>query len=318
MTERVAGLDAPATDRRRRLLRLAGPRGIVAGLAIDHRDSLATVLERHGRPATTTAELRALKLRLARALAPAATAVMLDEELGGLALDEGVVPGSVGLVMPLEAQGYEAAGDGRTTSLMDDFGPSEALARGADACKLLVPYRSDDERSAERQDGVIRMAAAACHAVGLPLIVEPLVYRWSTERPDAYGARYPDLVLGAVRRIRPLGVDLLKLPFPVLAPAAQGDSAALDACRELDAACAGTPWVLLGAGAETAVFVEQVRLAGSAGASGFLAGRGIWGAAVGGDLDAAERIASTACRADLVHCRQAAERHARPLSAATA
>jgi tagatose-1,6-bisphosphate aldolase len=62
------------------------------------------------------------------------------------------------------------------------------------------------------------------------------------------------------------------------------------------------------------VFVEQVRLAGTAGASGFLAGRGIWGAALAADPDAIERTASTICLADLERCRAIAEQFARPLT----
>lgn len=305
-----------AAERRRRLLRLGGARGVVAGIAIDHRDSLRVILERRGLTGLTTADLRALKLRLTRALAPAATAIMLDEELGGLALDEGAVPASVGLIMPLEAQGYEAAGDARTTTLLDDFSPEDAVRRGAEACKLLLPYRIDHEPSAIRQGATAAAAARACHAVGLSLVIEPVVYRWSTESPAAYASAYRRLVIDAVTRLQPLGADLLKLPFPVLDLAAEGEASAIAACRELTGACAGTPWVLLGAGAELATFLEQIRIAGLAGASGFLAGRGIWAAALDRDPDRTERIAMTVCRPALERCRIVAEQVARPLGAA--
>lgn len=308
-------MTATATDRRRRLLRLGGDRGIVAGIAIDHRDSLRTTLERQGLGGLTDVDLRTLKLRLARALAPAATAIMLDEEFGGPALDAGVVPASVGLIMPLEAQGYEAVADGRTTTRLDDFGPDDALRRGADACKLLVPYRVDHEPSALHQDALVEATAADCHAVGLPLVVEPVVYRFSTEPRTSYEDAYRGLVMAAVTRLQPLGVDLLKLPFPVLDPAADGEADALEACRELNRACAGTPWVLLGAGADPETFIAQVRIAGTAGASGFLAGRGIWAAALGSDPDVAERIAREVCRPVLERCRVMAEQVARPLGA---
>ena len=309
-------MTAAAEGRRRRLLRLGGSRGVIAGIALDHRDSLLVMLEARGLTGMTTYDHRALKLRLARALAPAATAIMLDPELGGLALEDGAVPSSVGLIMPLEAQGYEATGDGRTTTLMDDFTPLDALRRGADACKLLLPYRVDDEPSAARQDATVVAAARACHDLGLPLVVEPVVYRWSTETQAAYADAYPGLILGAVRRLRPLGMDLLKLPFPVLELAGAGEAAAADACHRLNEACGETPWVLLGAGADPDTFVEQIRLAGTAGAAGFLAGRGIWGAALAADPDESERIATAVCRPDLERCRAMAERVARPLLSA--
>jgi tagatose-1,6-bisphosphate aldolase len=81
----------------------------------------------------------------------------------------------------------------------------------------------------------------------------------------------------------------------------------------LNEASGDTPWVLLGAGADTATFIEQIRLAGTAGAAGFLAGRGIWGAALAADPDETERIAAAVCRPDLERCRAMAERVARPL-----
>ena len=307
---------AHSVDRRRRLHRLAGPGGVIAGLAIDHRDSLGIVLSRRGLGELTGDDIRALKLRLVRALAPAATAVMLDEEFGGVALDAGAVPPSIGLIMPLEAQGYEALGDGRTTTLLDDFSPADALRRGADACKILLPYRADHEPSATAQDALVSTTVAACHDIGLPLVVEPVAYRWSSETSQTFGDAYRALVLDAVRRLAPLGVDLLKLPFPVLDLASDGPGAAADACRELARACGETPWVLLGAGADGETFIEQVGIAGTAGASGFLAGRGIWEMALDPDPDRAERLAVTIARPLFERCRAIAERSARPLGAA--
>jgi tagatose-1,6-bisphosphate aldolase len=307
-----------AADRHRRLLRLGGERGVVAGIAIDHRDSFRVMLERQGLTGLGEADLRELKLRLARVLAPEATAIMLDEEFGGAALDGGAIPPSVAMIMPLEAQGYETVEDGRATTLLADFSPADALRRGADACKVLLPYRVDHEPSARRQDALVASTAIVCHGLGLPLVVEPVVYRWSSESPEAYARAYRRLVVGAVARLQPLGADLLKLPFPVFDLAAQGEAAAAEACREMDDVAAGTPWVLLGAGAELEVFVEQVRIAGLAGAAGFLAGRGIWGAALTRDPDEAERIAATVCRPAFQRCRVVAERVARPLAAPAA
>jgi tagatose-1,6-bisphosphate aldolase len=308
---------ALAVGRRRRLLRLGGERGIIAGIAIDHRDSLRIMIEQQGATGRSRADLRALKLSLTKALAPAATAIMLDEELGGLALEAGAVPSWVGLIMPLEAQGYETIGAGRTTTLLDDFSPARALSYGADACKLLLPYRVDDAQSAAGQDALVSRTAAACHEVGLPLVIEPVVYRQSTESTMAFAGAYERLVIDAVRRLQPLGADLLKLPFPMLDMTATTEAAAQDACHALGDVCADTPWVLLGAGADAATFEEQIRLAGTAGAAGFLAGRGIWGAAIAADPAETERIACQVCLPALERCREIAEQVAKPLHVAT-
>ena len=302
-------------DRRERLRRLGGQRRIIAGIALDHRDSLRVVLAQRWPSATSNAELRALKAALVRVLAPAATAVMLDEELGGQAIDEGLVPSWVGLIMPLEEQGYEAVGDGRTTALLGDFTPVDAIRRGATAAKLLVPYRVDHATSAAAQDATVASTVEACHGEGLPLIVEPVPYRWSSESPAEYAGAYRDLVVGAVKRLSPLGVDLFKLPFPSADGSAGGERAASAACDAMTAALAGIPWVLLGAGIGTETFLKQIRIAGTAGASGFLAGRGIWGAALAGGPQEVERLATATSLPAFEACRTAAERWARPVEA---
>ncbi len=303
-----------AAARRRRLHRLAGPGGIVAGIALDHRDSLRVVLERQGIASTSDADLAALKHALVRALAPAATAVMLDSELGGQALADDAVPAAVGLIIPLEAQGYETQGDRRITTLLEDFRPLDALRAGADACKLLLPYRVDDEPAAAQQDALVETTVAACHAVGLPLLVEPVVHRLSTETELDHAAAYETLVVEAVERLRPLGADLLKLPFPVHAAAGASPELERAACRRLASACGDTPWVVLGgSGADAERLVGQIRVAGEAGASGFLAGRAIWGPILRADVAETAALAETIARPAFDRCRATADACARPL-----
>ena len=52
-----------------------------------------------------------------------------------------------------------------------------------------------------------------------------------------------------------------------------------DFCRQLDVAST-LPWVILSAGVDIEEFIEDVKLATEAGASGFLCGRAIWKEAV--------------------------------------
>ena len=299
--------------RRRQLASLGGDDGIVVGLAIDHRDSLRALMPGpagiHGDDS-----LRDVKRRILAAIAPMASAVMLDEELGGTALDEHALPDSVGLIMPLEAQGYEAVGEGRVSRLLEDFGPADAVERGAVACKVLLPYRADDA-SAPAQRALLRTAAELTRAAGLALVAEPIPYRHSSEDAEAFAAAWPSLVMTAVEHLGDVGVDLWKLPFPALAGPPE---ATADACRALHAACDGDPWVLLGAGVDLDLFIAQIAVAGRAGACGFLAGRGIWGPAAlaaasgvsGTQLD--DVIAVQAVPA-FARCRAAAIATARPI-----
>ena len=87
---------------------------------------------------------------------------------------------------------------------------------------------------------------------------------------------------------------------------ATDDATASFACGQLAEACGDTPWVLLGGGADTVVFLDQVRLAGAAGASGFLVGRGIWVSALDRDPDVVERRAERLARDEFARCREAA------------
>ena len=124
----------------------------------------------------------------------------------------------------------------------------------------------------------MREAVAGCHAAGLPLILEPIVYALPEEAPDAFAAAFPALVVAAATRLQALGPDILKVQFP---RDDRGDEA--DWCRQLDVACGPTPWVLLGGGGAPEVFTRDLRIACRAGASGFIAGRTLWTGIIGDD-----------------------------------
>ena len=286
-------MSGPAADRRRHLLALADDAGFVVGLAFDHRDSLDVVLRELGLGAMTVDEIRDLKEALVRAIAPAASAVMLDHAYGRTAIERRAIPAGVGLVMPLEAQGYAQLGDERRTTLLPDFSPARARGLGADACKLLLPLRPDRGAFFEDQLEVARRAVAAAHAVELPIVLEPQVYRVSTETTDDFSAHLTALTTRAVARVAALGADLLKLPFPTVdRPDDPGaDERARSACAALHIAASRIPWVLYGAGVPTETFTWQLRHAGTAGACGFLVGRTVWRDALGSDLESTAAVA---------------------------
>ena len=127
----------------------------------------------------------------------------------------------------------------------------------------------------------MREAVAGCHAEGLPLILEPIVYALPDETPDAFAAAFPSLVVASAQRLQALAPDILKLQFP---RDDRGDEA--DWCKQLDAVCGPTPWVLLGGGGAAEVFARDLRIACAAGASGFIAGRTLWTGVIGDEDDA--------------------------------
>jgi tagatose-1,6-bisphosphate aldolase len=258
--------------------------GAICGVALDHRDSLRVAARTRDYP-EDNASLRSLKTELARGLAPAASVVLLDTELG---IDAMAELAGTPLVVPLEAQGYEAVGKGRLTTLLSDIDPERAAALGAVGCKLLLPYRPDLADAARKQEDTAAGVIASCLAAGVLSIIEPLVYG---EVP-ALGAT----VVETAKRLARLGPDLLKLQYP-------GDASY---CAALSDVCGAVPWVLLGGGTDEATFLTHVRDACTAGARGYIVGRTAWDTALVADADARERaIAGRA--AFLVRCRAVVE-----------
>jgi tagatose 1,6-diphosphate aldolase len=293
--------------RRRRLDALSGRRGVFAVAAIDHRDALTAAHAKAGLEKPSREQVLQFKATVIAALAPHATGVMLDPEAGGLALAIGA-PGPGPVVMPLEAQGYSDVEAGRVTTFLPGWSPARAAESGAGACKLLLPYRPDHDASAVRQDAVVAEAVAGCRAVGLPLILEPIAYPLPSEDASTLSGRLGPIVLASVERLRPIGPDILKVQFP-RDPDAEAEA---EWCRRIDAACGETPWVLLGGGGDPEGFARDVEVSCRAGASGFIAGRTLWQAALGLQGDELVARLEAECVPLVQRLRALAEMHAQP------
>ena len=244
-----------------------------------------------------------LKLRVAAALAPAATMILLDAEYSAAqAVAAGVLPGATGLVVPLEAMGYGDVAKVEQTTFLDGWSPAKARRLGASGAKLLLPYRADVPDQAARQEDVVRTAVAGCREAGLALIVEPIVYRREGEEA-AGGGRFAELVVEGARRLAALEPDVLKLQYP-------GSAAG---CEALTAACGALiPWVLLGGGASEDVIGGQIEDACRAGSSGFIVGRTLFDAGLVADPDESRRALETHSRPLLERLAAIAERLAVP------
>jgi sulfofructosephosphate aldolase len=277
----VTALETAARlGRLRGLDMLSDTRGIFALAAVDHRDALGVAFKDAGYETPPPERIAALKATIARALAPHATGLLIDVELGAPAIALGA-PGPCPIVVPLEAQGYHDVSSGRVTTFLPGFSPAIARTLGATACKLLLPYRPDHEASAALQDDVVRTALSGCHAEGLPLILEPILYALPGEAPEDFATAFAGLVVAAAKRLQALGPDILKVQFP---RDDRGDEASW--CKQLDAVCGPTPWVLLGGGGAPEVFARDLRIACANGASGFIAGRTLWTGVIGDDDEA--------------------------------
>jgi tagatose 1,6-diphosphate aldolase len=93
-------------------------------------------------------------------------------------------------------------------------------------------------------------------------------------------------VLEGVRRFGSLGAHVLKIQFPADTAREPSRAAWADACAEANELCP-VPWALLSEGREFDTFRELLVIACRAGASGFVAGRAIWGIGGGSEGDVA-------------------------------
>ncbi|HIE39622.1 MAG TPA: hypothetical protein EYP77_11260, partial [Anaerolineae bacterium] len=91
----------------RRLQQCATPEGHLVILAVDHRGNLRRALNPEDPDGVPDKALVAFKQEVVAALAPEASAVLLDPEHGALpAIGSGALPGRTGLIVALERTGY--------------------------------------------------------------------------------------------------------------------------------------------------------------------------------------------------------------------
>jgi tagatose 1,6-diphosphate aldolase len=270
---------------RRGLQACATPGGQFVVLALDHRQNLRHELRPDAPDTVTYAQMVDFKLAVVRALAPSASGVLLDPEVGaGQAIAARAIPGATGLLVAIEATGYTGPPDARVSQVLPGWSVAAAKRIGASAAKLLVYYHPE-AADAAAQERLVADVAAACREQDLALFIEPLSFSLDGQR--LAGEERRRVVIETARRLTALGGDVLKAEFPY-ADDVTDEARWRDACRELDAATP-VPWVLLSGGVDDAVFEAQVRTACAAGASGALVGRSVWAPAA--SVDEPERSA---------------------------
>ena len=95
------------------------------------------------------------KRAVVRALAPVATGTLLDPEIGAAqCIADGSLPGSAGLIVAIEATGYDGPSTARISRVLDGWSVEKAKRMGASAAKLLVYYHP--EAAERRRPGAAR------------------------------------------------------------------------------------------------------------------------------------------------------------------
>ena len=267
----------------RGLQQIATEKGIFIMCAIDHRSGLIQMIHEAQKAEPDYSDIVQMKLDICTALGPYSSAVLLDPEYGAAqCLAAGVLKGETGLLVSIEASGYENDPAGRITTLLKDWSVEKVKRMGASAVKILVYYRPDIKKLASRQLKTIDKVASDCIKYDIPLLVEPRTYRIEDEEMDSaeFAKRLPEMVIETARQITALPVDVLKAEFPADMNYEKDEATMAENCRELDLA-SQSPWVILSAGVDYELFKRRVSIACTAGASGFLGGRAIWQELIG-------------------------------------
>ncbi|MBI2328474.1 MAG: tagatose 1,6-diphosphate aldolase [Chloroflexi bacterium] len=275
----------------RGLQQIANPDGILTMCAMDHRDSLRSMIDQESPGKVSYEAMVERKLELCSSLAEHASAVLLDSIFGAAqCISRSALPKSTGLLVSIEASGYGGGKESRLTRLLPDWSVEKIKRMGASAVKILVYYRPDLKQMAGQQLDTVNMVARECIEYDLPFLVEPVSYPLGREvnNPREFADLKGELVLKTARDITALPIDVLKAEFPADLHYKKDRSELIELCHQVDAA-SQVPWVMLSAGVDFELFYQQVEIACRAGASGFLGGRAIWQEAMHID-DARERV----------------------------
>jgi len=265
-----------AIGKRRRLQQCATPQGSFSILAIDHRNNLRRSLNPQEPEALPGEVLTAFKRQIVAALAPVASAILIDPEYGAAqVIATGALPGTTGLIVSAERSGYTGDPIARVSELLPDWNVQKAGRMGASGVKLLVYYHPDAP-TASQIESLVRQVAADCAEADVPLFLEPLSYSPDPDQRKLSSQERRRVVVETARRLTTIpGVDVLKAEFPLDIAVVPDEAEWLAACQELTKA-SRVPWVLLSAGVDFETYLRQVAVAARAGASGVAVGRAVW------------------------------------------
>jgi tagatose 1,6-diphosphate aldolase len=301
---KIRGLTATSSDT-----------GVFTILAFDHRQSFARMLTPRKGETVPYADIVTAKAAVVEALAPYASAVLLDPEYSAAqSIASGVLPGRTGLLVAIEETGYSGAATARKSSLLSGWSVAKIKRMGADAVKLLIYYHPDGGELTDHQEMLTRNVIQDCRRYDIAFYLEPVSYSIDPKQEKTsagFAAGRAELICDIASRLGALGPDVLKLEFPadVIKDPNEGNWAR--ACEAVSEA-AGCPWAVLSAGVEFDMFKRQVEIACRWGASGYIAGRAVWKEGIPMPPNQRNDWLSTVAAVRLEQLAEIADRHARP------
>lgn len=240
-----------------------------AVLAIDHQDSLKRALNLHDPASVPDSALVAFKRSVVSSLWHEVSGVLLDPVFGLIQVINAGLPSGVGLLAELEKADYNMEPLPLAVEIRPQWSVGKIKFMGAQGVKLFYYYDPDDIDLSSKQDATISQVVADCARYDIPLYAEPIITNSTAQNRQ-------QKIIASARQAQALGVDVLKLEFPVDVTYEQDLNVWQSACEALSDNLE-IPWVLLSAGVSFDVFQQQVKIACQAGASGYIVGRAVWG-----------------------------------------
>ncbi|GHO46116.1 tagatose 1,6-diphosphate aldolase [Ktedonospora formicarum] len=275
-----------------RLKTCADERGIIAALAVDHRQNLLHAIASARGSEATSDDLSTFKTTVANVLAPYASALLLDPDHNLRFKSEHEYSPSI--MLAYEQSSYDHGAGDRLPDLLPEWSVRRLVEAGAQAIKILLYYNPFDAgRVNVIKQVYVERIGAECAALEVPFFLEPLVYDKTIGDAQglAFARRKPDYVARTMDEFsRPrYGVDILKVELPIN-PAFVADTRAFNGTQAAytrqealtllreTARVTSLPFIYLSAGASNEVFCEMLELAAEAGAqfAGVLCGRATW------------------------------------------
>jgi len=293
-----------SSERTISLQALARPSGTFAMVAMDQRESLRAMLQSSQCESVPDHALVEFKLAVARVLSPYASGFLIDHSYGYRELvSSGLLSDNCGLLLAADDLVQPENQPVLDTRIDVEVVPAVARRDGVVALKLLVIWKDDEQR--DRRLSMAQDFVNLCNGSGLISVLEGVVA--PTAEEAAHGWDRDDAIVRAAEALNEVSPALYKAQVPAHGRGTVTDLAR--ACEQISAVL-DRPWVVLSNGVDPADFPTAVEAACRAGASGTLAGRAVWTAAVGAaNTEAALR---EQCVGRLAHLGDLIDRYARP------
>lgn len=258
------------TAERRGYQMICDATGSMMVVACDQRGGMRTLLaaspEEQAEISNET--LGKTKYDITRYLASEAGCVLVDPicAVPGI-IDEGIVPRNTGLLVGLDASGWDTSPEGyRISKMVEGITARKVREMGATGGKIMIYLRSDTPAANTANLQTLRDVVADFAKEDLFLVVEFLTYQLENESKEDYQRKIPELIQQGCQACIECGSKVLKIPYP----------GTEEACAKVTDICGDIPWAVLSAGVDHATFLTQVDISLRNGASGVIAGRSLW------------------------------------------